>query len=114
LQTTSVKTRGVLTTSATGRAFQSTSASAFSFQMLSVEAYSFQTQNVKVYIYQTQNRSVKAFAFMALPYLPSSGQRMSVHMPLPTRCVWVLDEDGYHISLPRYECQSAAPLPKDE
>jgi uncharacterized protein YaeQ len=51
----------------------------------SVNVYVYQTQSIKVYVYQTQTRSVRAFAFVALLYLPSSGQRMSVHMPLPTQ-----------------------------
>jgi hypothetical protein len=73
----------VRTRCATAFAFRTTSARAFAFQTQSVKAYVYQTQSVKAYVYQTQ--SVKAFAFVALPYLPSSGQRMSVHMPLPTR-----------------------------
>jgi hypothetical protein len=113
-QTTSVKACGVRTTPATVRGFRTTSATAFSFQTPSVKTYSFQTQSVKAYVYQTQTQSVRAFAFVELPYLPSSGQRMSVHMPLPTRRVCVLDEDGHRISLPHDECQSVAPLPKDE
>jgi hypothetical protein len=57
-------------------------ATACGFRTTSARAFAFQTQSVKVYVYQTQ--SVKAFAFVALPHTPSR-QRMSVHMPLPTR-----------------------------
>jgi hypothetical protein len=57
-------------------------ATAFGIRTTSARAFAFQTQSVKAYVYQTQTRSVKAFAFVALP-IPSC---MSVHMPaLPTR-----------------------------
>jgi hypothetical protein len=96
-QMMSVKTWGVQTTPATVCTFWTTSARPFSFQ----------TQCVKVYVYQMQTRSVRAFAFVVLPYLPRSGKRNVGSHATPNLtwlCVCVLDKNGHRISLPRDEC----------
>jgi hypothetical protein len=99
----------VRTRCATVFGIRTTSARVFAFQTQSVKAYSFQTASVKAYVYLTQTPSVKAFAFVALPYLPIT--HVSSHAaPDSTRPrVCVLDEDGHRISLPRDECQSVVP-----
>jgi hypothetical protein len=69
-ETTSVKTNVVRMQGVIAIGVQTTSVKANVVQMQDVTANGVQTTSASAYAFQTQTRSVKVFAFLALPYLP--------------------------------------------